>query len=435
VTPAPTAWPSIAPADFQMARGSVSMARPAADKGAAAATRINDFGFDLFRHLDAKGNLCVSPTSIALALAMLRPGAVGTTGTQIDTVLHQFGGSGQSAEIVALLEQLHLQTIYGDEYGGPLDPGATADPSGNPNPLIELRVANQIFSQQGMNLEKGYLDALSSFGAGVGLLDFQKDPEAARLTINKWANYATRGRIPDVLQPGDVDAMSRIAIANAIYLNAPWEEPFDPDETKPLPFTTRAGTRVNVPTMSDYPGHIDYAAGTGYRAAQMWLSYPSTLSVTIIVPDDMAAFTSSLTAAKLAGISTKLAASPYVVSLWLPRFSINTRFELTDALESMGMTAVFSPNSSDLTGVTKDPQHLPLYLQRIVHQANIDVVEEGVQAAAVTVELGGMGGIGDESPPPHVDFHVDKPFLYLVREDESGAVLFMGRVDDPSPGG
>jgi serpin B len=301
-TPAPTAWPSIAPADFQMARGTVSQVQPARDKGAAAATRINDFGFDLFRHLDPNGNLCVSPTSIALAMAMLRPGAVGTTGTEMDTVLHQFGGPGQSAEIVALLQQLSLQTVYGDEYGGPLDPGATADPYGNPTPLIELRVANQVFSQQGMSLEKSYLDALGSYGAGMGLLDFKKDPEAARLTVNKWVNYATRGRIPDVLQPGDVDDMTRIAIANAIYLNAPWEAPFSPDETKPLPFTTRAGTKVNVPTMSGYLGHLDYAAGTGYRAAQMWLSYPGTMSVTIIVPDDMAAFTSSLTAAKLGEI-------------------------------------------------------------------------------------------------------------------------------------
>ena len=428
-TPVPTPWAQLEQAKFALLKGTAKLASPAADHGAAAGIQINDFGFDLLRRLSADGNLCFSPASIAIASAMVRPGANGATATEMDTVMHGFGAPGQSGEMVALLKQLSLQTIYADEYGGPAEPGATPVPGGNKNPLVELRIANQAFAQPGMTIKQPYLDSLSSsLGAGVGQLDFMGNPEAARLIINKWANYATRGRIPDVLQPGDVNEATRIALANAIYMNAPWAAPFDPDLTKSRPFTTNTGAKVNVPTMQG-GAFVSYASGSGWRAASIPLSYASTLTVTVVVPDNMAAFTSGLTAAQLAGIDTKLDAN-YDVTLWLPRFSVNTRVELADTLQSMGMTKLFDPNLADLTGITTDPIASPLYIQKVVHQANVDVNEEGVIAAAVTIEIGGKGSAGE--PPPHVDFHVDKPFLYLIRETESGAVLFMGRVNDPS---
>ena len=432
-TPAPTPWPKLEQAKFAIVKGNLALAGPAADHGAAAAIRINDFGFDLLRHLDADGNLCFSPTSIAIASAMVRPGANGATATEMDAVMHDFGAPGQSSEMVALMKQLSLQTIYGDEYGYPAEPGATPVPGGNQNPLIELRIANQAFAQPGMTIKQPYLDSLSSsFGAGVGQLDFIKDPEAARLVINKWANYATRGRIPDVLQPGDVDDLTRIALANAIYLNAPWQMPFAAELTQSRTFTTSKGVKVNLPTMQG-GAEVDYAAGPGYRAAAIPLSHASTLAMTVIVPDDMAAFTTNLTGTQLADISAKLAASQYIVTLWMPRFSLNSRFDLTDTLQSMGMISLFNPDTADLTGITTDPIASPLYIQKVVHQANIDVNEDGVIAAAVTVEVGGKGSAGgDETPPPRVDFHVDKPFLYLIRETQSGAILFMGRVNDAS---
>jgi serpin B len=432
-TPVPTAWPKLERAVFPITKGTAALASPAADHGSAAGSNINDFGFDLLRHLNADGNLCFSPTSIAIASAMVRPGANGATATEMDAVMHGFGAPGQSSEMVALMKQLSLQTIYADGDGFPAEPGATPVPGGNQNPLIELRITNQAFAQPGMTIKQPYLDSLSSsFGAGVGQLDFIKDPEAARLVINKWANYATRGRIPDVLQPGDIDNATRIALANAIYMNAPWASPFPADLTKSRAFTTDKSVKINVPTMQGGAG-VDYAAGPGYRAASMPLSYASTLSMTVIVPDDMAAFTNSLTAPQLAAISTKLAASQYIVTLWMPRFSLNTKFELADTLKSMGMTSLFDPNAADLTGITTDPIASPLYIQKVVHQANIDVNEDGVIAAAVTIEIGGKGSVGgDETPPPKVDFHVDKPFLYLIRETQSGAILFLGRVNDPS---
>lgn len=388
--------------------GAAKPLAPADDGGVLAGTEINEFGLDLLRQLDPAGNLTVSPTSIALALAMVRPGARGATATEMDTVLHDFGTTGQASEIVALLRALKAVTDSGK------------------NPADELDVANAVFSQEGMNLEQAYLDSLSSgFGAGVGLLDFQNDPELARLTINQWASKWTKGLIPAILQPGDVDNMTRIALADAIYLKAAWDKQFDPKATKSLPFTRSDGSKVSVPTMAIDSEYL-YAAGSGYRAVQ--LPFKTSASMTIIVPDNMSSFVAGLTAAQLATIGRQL--SGYDVDLTLPKFSAESRVDLADVLTAMGMPTAFNANSADLSGITLDEQ---LYIQHVIHEANINVDENGVIASAATVVIGEAGAAGPGSLPS-VTFHIDKPFLYFIQERSTGAILFMGRIDDPSAG-
>jgi serpin B len=422
-TPAPSPTRTMRPLSqsvgFPLIRGNAPLAEPAGDYGADVGPRINDFGFDLLRGLPADGNLCVSPTSIALDLAMVRAGARGNTATQMDKVLHSFGAPGQEAEIVALMEQLQRQTILvGSGFD---DPGANPDP--NAPPLVELDVANQVFAQKGMTLEQAYLDSLSSsFNAGVGILDFTNDPEAARQTINNWASENTHGRIPEPLHPGDIGDGTRIAIANAIYLKAAWEAPFDPANTKPRPFHTASGATLNVPTMAEQGALFYYTSGSGYRA--VGLPFGSMgIGMTIVVPDDMGTFTSSLTAARLAALTGGM--SIYTVDLTMPRFSLDTRFDLAETLAGMGMPSLFS-EAADLSGITTDE---PLMIDKVIHQANIDVLEDGVTAAAVTITLGRATSGG---PPPYVKFQIDKPFLYFLSEQESGTILFMGRVNNPS---
>ena len=401
--------------------GKAALLAPAADEGTLAGTEINDFGFDLLRRLDSSGNLCASPTSIALALAMVRPGARGVTATEMDKVLHNFGSPAQAAEVVALLAAFEQVTQYDDSDWNPTDPDATPDHTGK-QPLDELSVADEVFSQKGMSLDAAYLNALSSgFGAGVGLLDYKSNPEAARLIINKWASDATRGRIPQILQQGDIDATTRIALANAIYLKVGWMDRFDPTLTKSLPFTRPDASKVSVPTMAS-ERELRYSAGAGYRAVE--IPFETSVSIMVVVPDNMASFVNSLTAAKLASIER--AGSGYLVDLTLPRFSADTRIDLATILQAMGMPTAFNVSGADLSGITTD-EHLSI--ANVIHQANIDANEEGVTASAVTV-VGGRGGAGE--PPPHVQFHINKPFLYFVRENSTGAVLFMGRIDDPS---
>jgi serpin B len=425
----PQPYESFALGDFTVLKGLAAPLAPARDSGAVAAAELNDFGFDLLRHLDSSGNLCASPASIALALAMVEPGAKGQTAAEMTQVMHSFGSAEQASEIAALLVSLRSKTTYVDADGVPLPIGVSPDPA-NPDPAVELNVSNQAFLQEGLAFEPRYLDALSSsFDSGLGVLDFKADPEAARVAINKWASDQTKGRIPAVLQPGDLTPLTRFALANSIYLKAPWASPFVVADTKPRDFTTAGGSVVSVPTMAT-SRRMTYAAGSGFRAAELPLA--GDMSMTIVVPDSMADFVGGLSQARLAALLA--AESRYDVDFTLPRFSVDTRFDLKTALVAMGMPTVFS-GGADLSGMAPLGPLNPMGLQidKVIHQANIDVVEEGTTASAVTVVIGRatMGG-GEETPPPHVQFNVDKPFLYLIRDNASGAVLFMGRVNDPS---
>jgi len=409
----------------------MGLAKPAspADSAASVSGAINDFGLDLLRRMDSKGNTCASPTSIALALGMLRPGARGITATQMDAVLHSFGAPGHEPEIQALLKSLRSQTYYDDSDFRSDDPLATPDHAGK-TPAVELNVADQVFSQPGMNLQPAFLDSLSSsYGAGMGLLDFNANPEAARLVINRWVSQNTKARIPEILQPGDLDASTRIALANAIYFKGLWTHVFDTADTKSLPFTTGGGSKVTVPTMT-FDHYLPYSAGSGYRAVDLSFgdSSKTSLSMLFVVPDDLASFTNGLTSAKLASIIS--GERTYDVDLALPRFSAVTRLDLAATLKAMGMTAAFDDSTADFSGITTDE---PLVVSKVIHQANIDVVEQGTTAAAATVVIGRstMGG-GDATPPPKVKLQVDKPFLYFIYDSATGAVLFMGHINDPS---
>jgi len=422
VPPAPVLTPAPGQ-EFAIAMGLAKPASPAASADSVSGA-INDFGLDLLRRMDSRGNLCASPTSIALALGMLRPGARGITATEMDEVLHSFGAPGQAPEIQALLKSLLSQTFYDDTNFYSEDPQATPDHTGRTLDQI-LTLGDQVFSQPGMNLEPAFLDSLSSaYGAGMGLLDFKKDPEAARKVINKWVSDNTNGRIPEILQSGDLTTRTRIALANAIYFKGAWTHAFDPKETKPLPFTTDAGAKVSVPTMA-IETILPYSAGSGYRAVDLGFGGQGSLSMLIVVPDNMKSFVTGLTASKFESIVR--GEEQYIVTLALPRFSAETRLDLADTLKAMGMTSAFS-DTADFSGITKD-EHLAI--ARVIHQANIDVVEEGTTAAAATVVIGkATGGPGPDYPL--TTLQVNKPFLYFIRDATSGAILFMGLINDPS---
>ncbi len=403
---------------IETAMGKAGPLAPAKDGGKLAASEINDFGFDLLRQLDQSGNLCVSPTSIALALAMVRPGAEGQTATEMDKVLGSFGSDAQAGEIVALLAALKADNYTEEGY----------DDNGNPVSAQEARldIANATFAQHGMTLEQAYLDALSSrFASGMYLVDYQKDPEAARQVINDWVYDHTQGLIPQLLSPGDVDTNTLIALANAMYLQAHWADEFDPESTSSLPFTRSDGSKVSVPTMLGY-GDWGYASGKGWRAVD--LPYAGgTMSMTIILPDDMASFVVGLNAAELAAMWKS--EKTHAVTLTMPRFKADSHIDLASDLAAMGMPAAFDPKTADFSGINGNlPQ--PIYITKVIHQATIDVDETGTTAAAATVVEGGMGGV--EPPIPTVTFHVNQPFIFLIHDNATGAVLFAGRIDDPS---
>jgi serpin B len=437
----PGALPSFAN-DFPLATGQAPTLVPATDNGAAAGTDINAFGLELMRHLNPKGNLVFSPTSVALALAMVEPGARGETLAQLDKLLNGLGSDSAGAELTALQRDLTRCNVYAAMDGSPyvidpddtsppysplpgetMEPDAVIDPS---QPAIDqLSIANQVFLQKGMSVNPDYLNALGwRFGAGAGMLDFAVEPEAARQTINKWASDRTYGLIPEILQPGDLDAMTRFELINAIYLKAHWQQPFDPANTKALPFYRAGGSSVKVPTMAITLDEAAYAAGSGWRAIR--IPNQNRTSMTVVVPASMSSYLAGLTAAKLSALLP--ANGPvldYVADLTLPKFSTQTRTDLAATLSTMGARDAFDSSKADFSGIDG---RLDLSLGSVIHQARIDVDEKGETAAAVT-DVSGRGGAG---PVTYVTFHIDHPFLYFIRDDVSGTILFMGRVDDPS---
>ena len=379
-------------------------------QAAQAAAAIDAFGFDFYKNdLTSGGNAVVSPASIVLALSMAQAGARGETATQMDNVLHSAAGSDSGNGINSLDQALAGLS------------GTFRDAAGTDQQLT-LRIANAPFAQRDLQLQGPFLDALASkYGAGLRLVDFEKDPAGACKLIDSWVSDQTVGRIPKLLD--SLDAATRLVLVNAIYLKAPWQTPFDETATKNAPFTRLGGSQVSVPTMSLGLSEGSYASGSGWQAVDLPYAGGS-LAMTIVVPDDLAAFESSLDAVRFAQITAAL--QPAAVDLTLPRFKIETKSNLASALAGMGMPLAFDPNRADFSGITTQEQ---LYISKVIHQANISVDEKGTEASAATaVVMAAASG----APTQPVTLHVDRPFIFAVRDTKTGAILFLGRVVDPS---
>ena len=402
--------PAVMPGgDIAIARADVprASADPAAASDAGAA--LSAFGLDLYRALAADApNAVLSPTSIALALAMARAGARGQTAAEMDAVMRAVGSDENAAWLNALDQALATRS------------GTFEDASGAGLP-VALRIANAPFAQKEMPLEPAYLEALASrFGAGLRLVDYVAETEAARQLINGWVDGQTERRIPELLAQGVLNRDTRLTLVNAIYLKAPWLRPFPAESTTPGAFTRADGSTVEVSMMSVTAG-MRHAAGTGWTAVE--IPYiGGSLAMTAIVPDDLATFERALTADQLAAITAGLAETQ--VSLTFPKFSIETKIELADLLAALGMPTAFT-DEADFSGITKAAR---LVISNVIHQANIDVDEKGTEAAAATAVVMEV----TSAPAEPLTVQVDRPFLFALRDVPTGAILFLGRVGDPS---
>ena len=340
---------------------------------------------------------------------MARAGARGATAAEMDAVLRDLATDEHAAWLNALDTILASRT------------GEFKDANDKPQP-VTLRIANAPFSQRGMTLVDAYLDALASrYGAGVRLVDYRTDSEAARNAINAWVSDETEQRIPELLVPGTITPDVRLTLVNAIYLKAAWLTPFAVEATKDGPFTRLGGSTVEVPLMHS-GGSLRYAAADGWQAVE--LPYVGdSLAMTIIVPDDLATFEKGLTPGMLAGITDAL--EERAVTLTLPKFKIETKVELAATLAAMGMPAAFDESLADFTGITTEER---LFISAVIHQADIDVDEKGTTAAAATAIVMRATAI----PGEPVTLTVDHPFLFALRDVPTGTILFLGRVTDPS---
>ena len=377
---------------------------------AEAASAIDAFGFDFYDSaLTSGGNAVASPASIVLALSMAQVGAAGDTAAQMDKVLHSAAGTGGGNGINAL--DLALAGLS----------GTFKDVSGTDR-QVTLRIANAPFAQNGLQLQSSYLDTLATrYGAGLRLADFEGDPDGACRLIDGWVSDQTEGRIPDLID--SLDPATRLVLANAIYMKAPWQTPFDKASTQTASFTRPDGSQVSVPMMSEGLSGGLYASGSGWQAAELpYLG--GSLVMTIIVPDDLVSFEKTLDASRFAQITAALQGVD--LDLSLPRFKIETKSDLSTSLSNMGMPLAFDRDQADFSGITTQER---LYIAKVIHQADISVDENGTEAAAATaVVMAAASGV----PTAPVTFHVDRPFIFAVRDTTTGAILFLGRVVDPS---
>jgi serpin B len=395
--------------DIGLAIANAPRAAASADDAAAAAAAINDFGLELYRAaLGPDENGVVSPASIAIALAMARAGARGETAAQMDEVLRSVAADSNAPWLNALDQALTSRSgTFQDMAGKDVD--------------VALRIANAPFAQRDMTLEPAYLEALAArFGAGVRLVDYKTDTEGVRQAINAWVSDQTEARIRELLAKGDLDAMTRLVLVNAIYLKAAWLTPFAVEGTKPAPFTRLDGSTVDVPMMAAIET-LPYADGAGWRAVE--LPYVGeSLAMTVIVPDDLAAFEATLDGATFASIVAAL--ESHQVALAFPKFGIETRTDLATVLSNLGMPLAFDPGLADFSGITAEEQ---LFISAVIHQANIDVDEKGTEAAAATAVV----MRASSAPAELVTMRVERPFLFALRDKPTGAILFLGRVTEP----
>ena len=392
-----------------------------------ASKATNELGVDLHRQLaTGNENLCISPYSINSALAMTFLGADGETRTEMARVLHFPNGGDVPASFSALqhsLEQMSTKTAdlvkESKKFGGPSEP-------------ITLNIANRLFAQKTYHFREAFLSLVKqNFGGAFEPLDFVADPAAATQRINKWVADQTRDRIRDLIPGGALDKTTRLVLANALYLKAPWANEFSQNATQPEPFFIGSAP-VNVPMMRKTT-NFGYARREGFTVVTIPYA-GNDLQFVVLLPDDINGLhelESKLNADVLAGCA-KL--EKREVDLHLPKFKLEPpTITLAKQFEALGMKTAFnqpkgSANFDKIAPRTPDDY---LYISQIFHKTFIAVDEKGTEAAAATaVAMMAATGLAAPKPTP-VEVKVDRPFVYAIQHVPSGVCLFLGRVTDP----
>jgi serpin B len=288
---------------------------------------------------------------------------------------------------------------------------------------FRLNVANSLWGQEAYAFLAEYLALVDGYyGGGLRQVDFVGSPEKARQEINDWVARETEDKIEDLVPPGAITPLTRLVLANAIYFNATWAAPFEDSLTEDGPFFLLDGSQVLVPLMHQTES-MPYSQGDGYQAVEMHYA-GNELSMVVLLPEQgqFEAFEATLDTEKLEAILSDLSRGQ--VALTMPRFEFESAFNLKDALAALGMAVAFS-DQADFSGMTGNPE---LFISDVVHKAFVAVDEEGTEAAAATAVMMGLLSM----PAEPVEVRLDRPFLFLIRDVETGTVLFLGRVVDPS---
>lgn len=369
----------------------------------------SEFAFDLYQALKKQdGNIFYSPYSISLALAMTYGGARGETAKQMVDTLHY------------LLPQSALHPTFNslDIELGKRGEGA----KGKDSKGFRLNVVNAIWGQKDYKFLSAYLDLLAeNYGAGLRILDFKSAPEQSRMTINKWVSDQTEDRIKDLLPEGSINPLTRLVLTNAIYFNAAWKLPFQPEATTNGPFHLINGDDVTVPMMKQTE-YFGYAKSGNHLAVE--LLYDGDELSMVILMNETGKFSDFENTLKLSAVKAIINSLKYTrVALTMPKFEFESEFGLKETLMEMGMEEPFR-DSADFSGMSKESD---LHIDDVVHKAFVSVDEAGTEAAAATGVIVGTTSM----PPEPVTVTLDRPFVFLIRDIQTGAILFIGRVMNP----
>ncbi|NSW80082.1 MAG: serpin family protein [Chthonomonadetes bacterium] len=364
----------------------------------------NRFGFALLhalREADKGKNILLSPASITLALAMTYNGAAGETEQAMAKAMSLGEMDRETLNQAVLDLRQSLQ---------------------NADSKVELTIANSLWARQGVTFKQQFLEVNKQYySAQISVLDFS-DPNAPA-TINRWVDGNTKGKIKKIVD--NIPANTVMFLINAIYFNGKWQKPFDKSLTQQKPFHLANGEQKPVPMMKQ-TGRFSYLKGEGFQMVS--LPYGGgRFSMVIVLPDEgvsLSEWMGTLDANRWKEWTSRLVMTDG--ELQLPRFKMDYGRTLNDALKSLGMEVAFLPDRADFSGMRNERD---LFLQKVHHQAVVEVDEEGTEAAAVTSVQVGITSV--QQPRPPFKMVVDRPFLFAIRDTRAGIVLFLGAVYDP----
>lgn len=364
-------------------------------------------GFDLRLYSELArggGNVFVAPASISSALDMTMAGARGATAKEMADVLGVPDAAAAAAQYRNLQKQIDALQNSG---------------------AIQLSIANSLWAQEGIGFDGAFLQQLGrDFGSDLLKADYRGNSEAARQKINQWVSEKTQQRITDLIARGAVRPDTQLILVNAIYLKALWEQPFEPQKTDDGEFATVGGRSVRARMM-----HNEISAMYSEDAQAQMLELPyrgGSVTMVILLPkrqDGLKQLEESLPGKLMTLRDVPMSRR---VSLALPRFTMRYQTDLAQPLAKMGMPSAFSDHA-DFTGMRKEGG---LLISKVVHEAFVDVDEQGTEAAGATGVM--MRPTAMRAIEQPVQFVADHPFVFAIVEKETNGVLFIGRLIDPS---
>lgn len=366
----------------------------------------NRFAFDLYsKYKSNAGNIFFSPYSISTALAMTYEGARGKTAEEIQTVFHfpQDNDTRRSA----------FAEIYNE--------------INRKDKKYNLTTANALWAQKDYQFLNDYFGLVEKYyGGNVTNLDFVNETEKSRIAINDWVEEQTNNKIKDLIPQGVLDSLTRLVLTNAIYFKGTWVRPFDKNNTREQDFRTSPGNTVKAQMMSLTGEETKFNYTETENLQILELPYSGEdLSMLVLLPkeDNLTSLEESLNTEKLSEWRDNLKEER--VNVYLPKFKFETKYFMADTLKDMGMPTAFSENA-DFSGMTGKKD---LLISKVIHQAFVEVNEEGTEAAAAT---GVIMGVTSAAPSRVKIFNADHPFIFIIQEKETGNILFLGRVSDPT---